>query len=187
AAEPQPAHAGSDCILAACIQQLRQPEIRGVRDILEIGVRALHQGVGLRRVAVLFVKPGTRELQTVLSAAGTGQAPALERFRWPLQQSPLLTQLLAKPVCLLVDADNRSKYLPHLPEPLRAELGRDNCVLMPVFSGEGKTGAGDGARAKAIALLYADDAPAELAPGSRKHTLFRQLCQQLSRALAGGA
>ncbi|MDB6063715.1 MAG: hypothetical protein JWM78_3818 [Verrucomicrobiaceae bacterium] len=159
--------------LAANVKKLRTPtEVSGVREALELGMNALHDGVGFHRVAVMFVKPGTRELQTVLSA-GAEQAPALRQFRYSVQQSQLFTQLLAKPICLLLDADNRAKYTPHLPDTFRAAIGCDNFALMSVFAGE-----------RPVALIYADTAPALLAAGSRQHTLFKQVCQQVSQTLA---
>lgn len=162
----------ADRILAACLQKLRNPaSVNGVRDALELGVKALHEGIGCRRVAVLLVKPGSRELQTVLSAGAEKNLP-LRQFRFAAQNNQLFTQLLQKPVCLLIDADNRAKYWQHLPESFRTAIGCDNFALMSVFAGE-----------RPVALVYVDNTPAALGSGSRQHTLFKQLCQQLSQTL----
>jgi hypothetical protein len=158
--------------LAASVQKLRNPTaLGGVREALELGVQALHAGAGFHRVAVLFVKPGSRDLQTVLSA-GAEKDLALRQFRCAGQVNQLLTQLLSKPVCLLIDSENRAKYWQHLPEDLRLAINCDNFVLMSVFAG-----------ARPAALIYADTAPAALANGSRQHTLFKQVCQQLTQTL----
>ena len=173
---PQPAPAtppnNAERILAAAVQKLRNPAtVGGMREVLALGLQALHTGVALQRVAILFVKPGSRELQTVLSA-GTDPDSALRQLRCASQTSPLFTQLLSKPVCLLVDQDNGGKYLRHLPESFRAAINCDNFVLMAVFAGE-----------RPVALIYADTAPASLDSGSRQHTLFKQICQTLSQTL----
>ncbi|HEY3698208.1 MAG TPA: HDOD domain-containing protein [Spongiibacteraceae bacterium] len=165
------AHAG-DRLIAAVVQRLRAPaQINGAREALELGVKALHKGIGFQRVAVFFVRPQNRELQTILSA-GAEQSPALQQFRFPSQDSQLLTQLLTKPICLLIDAQNRSKYWPHFPDSLRVAINCDNFVLMPVFAGE-----------RPIALMYADNGSATIANGQRQHLLFKQLCQQLTQCL----
>ena len=161
-----------DRLLAAAVQRLREPtKIGGTRAALELAVKALHEGIGLRRVAVLFVRPQNRELQTVLSA-GAEQAPALRQFRFLSQNNQLLTQLLSKPVCLLLDASNRDKYWLHFPEDFRAAIGCDNFLLMTVF-----------AKDRPVALIYADNAPQPIANGARQHQLFKQFCQQLSQCL----
>lgn len=173
---PQPAPAttpnSADRTLAATVQKLRNPTaVGGVREALTLALHALHSGIGFARAAILLVKPGSRELQTVLSA-GTDQAPALRQFRYVTPSNALLTQLLSKPICLLVDQGNRDKYLHHLPESLRAAIHCDNFALMAVFAGE-----------RPVALIYADTTPNPLASGSRQHTLFKQLCQTLSQTL----
>lgn len=160
-------------ILADAVRRLRNPgEIGGVRDVLELVVNTLHAGAGFQRVAALFVKPTTRELQTVISA-GIDKVPALRQLRLASQTNQLLTQLLSKPVCLLVDADNRAKYWPHLPDDFRRAVGSDNFVLMTLF-----------AKDRPIALLFADNAPNVVVNGQRQHTLFKQICQLASQCLS---
>lgn len=171
-AAPAATSSGDAVLLAATVKQLRDPtRAGGVRETLELAVQALHRGAGFRRVAVLFVRPNG-ELQTVLSA-GAEQAPALRQFRFESKNSQLLTQLLGKPVCLLVDNDNHAKYWPHLPAPLRAAIACDNFALMSVF-----------AQQRAVALIYVDNAPGAIVAAQRQHTLFKQLCQLVGTALS---
>ncbi len=164
-------------LLAAVVQRLREPaKIGGTRAALELALKALHDGIGLRRVAVMLVRPQNRELQTVLSA-GAEQAPALRQFRFLSQNNQLLTQLLSKPVCLLLDAGNRDKYWQHFPEDFRAAIGCDNFLMMTVF-----------AKDRPVALVYADNKHADnaaqpIVSGARQHQLFKQFCQQLSQCL----
>jgi len=160
-------------ILAEAARKLRTPtEIGSVRDALELVVNTLHDGAGLKRVTALFVKPTTRELQTVLSV-GADKTPALRQLRLPSQNNQLLSQLLTKPICLLIDADNRGKYWQHLPEDFRVAIGCDSFVLMTVF-----------AKDRPVALLCADNAPDALVNGERQHTLFKQICQLASQTLS---
>jgi len=160
-------------ILAEAARKLRSPsEVGGMRDVLELVVRTLHEGAGFKRVTALFMKPTTRELQTVLSA-GADKSPALRQLRLASQHNQLFTQLLSKPVCLLIDASNRAKYWQHLPEDFRVAIGCDSFVLMTVF-----------AKDRPVALLYADNAPDALVNGERQHTLFKQICQLASQTLS---
>lgn len=168
-ATPSPA----ERVFATAMQRLRTPTaVSGTRAALELAVKALHEGLGFSRVAAMFVRPQNRELQTVLSA-GTERSPALRQLRFAVQNNQLLTQLLAKPVCLLVGADNRAKYWRHFPESLRAAINCDSFAVMTVFANE-----------RPVALIYADAAPQPLLNGSRQHRLFKQLCQQLSLCLS---
>lgn len=169
----QPSSSEPNRVLTEAARKLRTPtEIGGVREVLELVVNTLHDGAGCKRVAALFVKPTTRDLQTVISA-GADKTPALRQLRLPTQNNQLLTQLLAKPICLLLDADNRAKYWPHLPEDFRRAVGCENFVLMALF-----------AKDRPVALLYADNAPGALVNGERQHTLFKQICQLASQCLS---
>lgn len=162
----------ADRILINAVKRLRDPaNIGGVREALDLIVKTLHDGAGFSRVAAMLVRPQNRELQTVLSA-GAEQSPSLRQFRFASQNSQLLTQLLSKPACLLIDKSNREKYWLHLPESLRVAIACDNLVLMTVF-----------AKDRPVALIYADNASQPLINGSRQHQLFKQLCQQLSQCL----
>jgi GAF domain-containing protein len=138
---------------------------------MELAVDALHRGLGFKRVVVFLVRPGSNELQAVLSA-GAEQAPALRQFRYAARNNPLLSQLLGKPICLRLNADNRAKFWPHLPPEFRAAIDCDKFLLMTVFTGERPT-----------AMLYADNMPANVAPSDQQQQLFKQVCQQLSTCL----
>lgn len=170
--EPSKTPSPAERLLVATVQRLRDPAtINGPREALDLTVKALHEGVGFRRVAAMFVRPQNRELQTVLSA-GAEQSPALRQFRFLSQNNQLLLQLLSKPVCLLIDASNRDKYWRHFPESLRLAIDCDGFILMTVFANE-----------RPVALIYADNAPQAIVNGARQHVLFKQLCQQLSQCL----
>ncbi len=160
-------------IIATTLRRLRDPAtIGGMREALELTVNTLHEGAGFRRVAAMFVRPQNRELQTVVSA-GAEQTPALRQFRFASQNNQLLTQLLTKPLCLLIDAENHGKYWRHLPNTLRAAIGCSSFVMMTVFAKE-----------RPVALIYADNAPESVVSGARQHLLFKQLCLQLSQRLS---
>jgi hypothetical protein len=172
AAPAKPAANERTQIFAAALQRLRTPAtIGGTREALELAIDALHRGLGLQRVAALLVRAGTGELQTVLSA-GAERSPALRQLRLATRNNQLLTQLLSKPLCLRLNADNRAKFWPHLPEDFRTALNCDKFLLMTTFAGD-----------RPAAMLYADNAIAAQAPGDQQFQLFKQLCQQLSACL----
>lgn len=157
-------------IFATALQRLRVPgAVEGTRAALELALDALRRGIGLQRCAALLVRNGG-ELQTVLSL-GAEQAPKLRQFRYDGRNNQLLTQLLGKPVCLRLNADNRAKFWQHLPEEFRAAIGCEEFLLMAAFTGD-----------RPVVLLYADNAGAA-SLGDRQHQSFKQLCQQLSACL----
>jgi hypothetical protein len=168
-------------LLAEAVKQLRTPgAIGSTRDAFELVVDVMHRGVGLKRVAALLVRAASGELQTVLSK-GAEQAPALRQFRYASRNNQLFTQLLSKPLCLRLSAENRAKFWSHLPTEFRAAIDCDQFLLMGIFTGE-----------RATALLYADNMYADnrgTDPGDgdalddRQQQLFKQLCQQLSACL----
>jgi HDOD domain-containing protein len=172
-ASPQPVqNSAVNAILSEALQRLRTPgAIDGVRAAFEITIDALQRGLGFKRAAVLLLRGGSGELQTVLSG-GAEKAPALRQFRYPSRNNQLLTQLLSKPLCLRLSTDNHAKFWMHLPEEFRAAIDCDKFLLMGVFTG-----------ARASALLYADNTAAGEAPDDRQYQLFKQLCQQLSSCL----
>lgn len=177
---PQPQHAtptatagsaaaDADAIVATALQRLRVPGgVSGSRAALQLAVDTLRRGAGLQRVVALAVRPG--ELQAALSA-GVDAAPKLRQLRCSTRSNQLLGQLLGKPLCLRLGADNRAKFWPHLPEEFRAAIDCDEFLLMTAFAGE-----------RPFVVLYADNAAAGL--GDRAHPLFKQICQQLSACLA---
>lgn len=179
AAAPAPATAPSvtadkatdpAAVLTGALQRLRVPgAIDGTRAALELALDTLRRGIGLQRCAALLVR-ANGELQTVLGA-GIGQTAKLRQFRGASRGNALLTQLLGKPVCLRLGADNRARFWPHLPEDFRSAIDCEEFLLMTVFAG-----------ARPVAMLYADNAPGA-APDDRQHQLFKQLCVQVSACL----
>jgi len=167
---PQADNSAASALLSEAMQRLRTPgAIDSTRIAVELVVDAMQRGLGLKRVAALLVRAGTGELQTVLSK-GAEQAPALRQFRYLSRNNQLLTQLLSKPLCLRLSAENRAKFWTHLPAEFRAAIDCDRFLLMGIFTGE-----------RATALLYADNKSET--PDDRQHQLFKQLCQQLSLCL----
>jgi hypothetical protein len=168
AAEVEPA-ANADAIVATALQRLRVPGgVDGSRAALQLAIDALRRGAGLQRLVALAVKPG--ELQAALSA-GVDAVPKLRQLRCSTRSNQLLGQLLGKPLCLRLGADNRAKFWQHLPEEFRAAIDCDEFLLMTVFAGE-----------RPIVLLYADNGADGL--NDRAHQLFKQVCTQLSACLA---
>ncbi len=157
-------------LFAATLTRLQQPQqLASAREALALAPPALCRGAGLRRAAVLALRRGNRELQTLVSN-GCGANDALRQLLLAVEDNPLLTQLLERPLCLTLDAGNRDRFLKHLPA-LHAAAGCDAFALMALFAGT-----------RPLALLYADAGGAELSTEQRNQ--FRQLGTQLSATLA---
>jgi hypothetical protein len=162
--------AGDTALFAAVLKRLRQPALIGsAREALALAPAALCRGAGLQRAAVLALGQRGQQLQT-LTSAGCADSP-LRQLQLPITGNDLLAQLLERPFCLTLDADNRTRLLQQLPPALRDAAGCDAFALMGLFAGP-----------RPVALLYADAGGAELSVAQRSR--FRQLSTALSATLA---
>jgi HD-like signal output (HDOD) protein len=168
---PAPVVSAATRALATAVRRLQQPaSLQNARDALLVTLDGLHHGVGLGRVAALAYRADTRELQ-VLGGHGLTQSAALRQLRFNTRGNALIEQLLRKPVCLRIDADNRQRYWPLLPEALRNAVRTDPLLLSSIVVNE-----------RPLALLFADNNGAPLDESQQR--LFRQLGAQLGQCLA---
>src|SRR5690606_5414804 len=163
-----PAAAGDMQRFMAAMRQLQQPA-PSLRGALTLALDALHGGLGLRRVAAMLYRPQPPQLQTLLGR-GLDDAPDLRQLQLPVAAGSLLEQLLRKPACLRLAADQNARYRALLPAPLRAALSAD--VLLTSLVVEGRP----------LALLIADDGGAAIDAGRQQRV--RQLGALLGQCLA---
>lgn|GEM_PF-828958 len=170
-AAPEMASVSNAELVTRTLQRLREPGTLGnPRAAFDLALKAMREGIGLERAAVFLLGSGG-ELRLSL-ADGIAVADPLRQFRATPAPGTLLGQLLAKPGCLSLDADNRDRVWPHLPEAFRSDADSDGFLLMSVFAGK-----------RPLALVYADNRNRRQAPGANQQLLFRRLCQQLSLCL----
>lgn len=156
--------------LAIIVRRLQQPTtLQSAREAIALTLDALHQSVGLTRVAALVYRAETRELQ-MLAGHGLAQSPAMRQLRFSAQGNALIEQLLRKPVCLTLDAGNRQRYWPLLPELFRTAVRTDPFLLSSVL-----------ANGKPVALLFGDNGGDALRDDQQR--LFKQLGAQLGQCL----
>jgi HD-like signal output (HDOD) protein len=168
---PTPVISAATRALAAAVRRLQQPaSLQNARDALMVTLDALHHGAGLTRVAALALRADTRELQ-VLGGHGLTQSPALRQLRFNVRGNALMEQLLRKPVCLRIDANNRQRYWSLLPEALRTAVRSDPVLLNSIVVNE-----------RPVALLFADNNGNPLSEDQQR--LFKQLGTQLGQCLA---
>lgn len=129
-------------ILRALQGRLAKGEGEAVRTALE----ALHHGLGLNR-AVFARLGGERDAPVLVaeSLIGTDYQPHFNRFRLPLGGNGLFEALMKKPSAVWINAQNRAKLWPLVPEEVKALISVDSFYAMSVF-----------AQGKPVGLLYAD-------------------------------
>jgi HD-like signal output (HDOD) protein len=133
----------------------------------------MQQEIGVSRTMFAML---TNDRQGIKArfVAGDDEKKELSCFNCAFDKRNLFGVLLSKPQGFWLREDNRDKYLPLIPAPLREIVNTHGFFIMSIFL-----------RNKPVGLLYADaEQPDALDEEGYKR--FKQLCQQLSNQLAGG-
>jgi hypothetical protein len=125
--------------------------------------------MGFERVMFALIVPARKELLGRFYAQ-PGHARPLQHIKILLDKPHLFTRLMEKmqPVRLL--DDNRARYWPLVPEPVKLMLGNDRFVAMSVFSGE-----------RPVGMMYADKSRQSVSDEEYKH--FQMLCRLLAKGV----
>ncbi|WP_160142046.1 HDOD domain-containing protein [Nitrincola tapanii] len=132
-------------------------------------LKGLHQGLGLKRLALLQIQPG-RKLKTVFQQ-GFDQHP-MDNFSLDLEIPSLFKRMVEKPSFVWLTSEQREKLAPLLPASFLALEPPSGALLLSLFT-----------KNMPLAIVYADMG-ADLCledPFFAEH--FRSLCSQASQAL----
>jgi HD-like signal output (HDOD) protein len=148
------------------------PANRLQQGLMQIADR-MQKDIGVNRIMFAMLQSDRKTLKARFIAGREG-SDGLNRFNCVHDKRNLFTVLLSKPQGFWLKEDNRDKYLPLIPEPLRDTVNTRGFFVMSIY-----------VRNKPVGLMYADaEQPDTLDEEGYKR--FKQLCQQLSNQLAGG-
>ncbi|WP_273427921.1 HDOD domain-containing protein [Chitinibacter tainanensis] len=174
AAAPASAEQGKD-ILVERMQALHLAGLQGAptNQVMSLAIRALAEGLGLRRIAfALFVAAENNLRMRYVQGEHT---EGLRQLVIPLQEQHLFTRLLQKPASIWLNSGNLAQYVPLLPIQFSEQLGADQFVAMSIFVSD-----------KPVGLLYAD-AGGNQPVSDFQYQHFKQISTLTSRALAHNA
>ncbi|UXY14300.1 HDOD domain-containing protein [Chitiniphilus purpureus] len=159
--------------LAQRLQALHLAGRQGVpaNQIVSLVVRALAEGLTMRRIALILLTQDGRLLRTRFTH-GAVQDDPLCRLELALDPPTLFSQLLQKPQCVWLRGDKRREWAALLPEHLTTQIGGADFCAMSLFVGD-----------KPLGVLFADrSVEAPLVDGD--YQSLRRICQLACTALA---
>lgn len=133
-------------------------------------LRGLTQGVGLKRVAVMQIKPPHR-LQTIFSA-GFEARHGMNDFTLDAEIPSLFKRMCGRSACIWFNDQQRTKLEPLLPDSFRPLQPRNDFLLMSLFF-----------KQRPLALIYADMGHEAAAMSELHPQHFRTLCTAATAAL----
>lgn len=139
-------------------------------QIMALAIRAMTEGLGLRRVVFGLLLAGQNALRTRYLVGVAADDP-LRSFQVDLNLPHLFTQLMLKPQSVWLNAGNRAKLESMLPRGLRAVIGDGEFFSMSLFVED-----------KPVGLFYGDNRTvAALTEG--QYAAFKQVCLMTGQAL----
>jgi len=141
-------------------------------EVLMLLVRTLHHGLGLNRV-VFARYHARRRLLSAEHLVGTDFEPLFNQFRVTVEDDSLMSELLATPTALWLNADNSATLTPRLPPGLLELTGIDQCFFASVWIGT-----------QVLGIVYADRRSRSCQLDARSYATFSHLVSEASAVLA---
>lgn len=104
------------------------------KDIMSLTVRALAEGLGMRRIVFALQTPGQPELRARY-VLGVPQEDALRQLTIRLDGSRLFAKLMEKPQGLWLNASNAPQFAPRFPAEFRTCYAAEEFCVMSIFVG----------------------------------------------------
>lgn len=145
-----------------------------VKEVMALAMRALAEGLGMRRIVFSLLAQGQPELRARYVFGVPPQDP-LRQLVIRLDQPNLFGKLMQKSQGVWYNADSAAQLGPHLPAAFRAGFRSDSFCAMSIFIGS-----------KPIGLIVADRNGAG-ALSERHYRNFKQICLLTSQALTQSA
>lgn len=144
------------------------------KDIMTLAVRALAEGLQMRRIVFAMLTPGQPELR-VRFVMGVPVEDPLRQLSVRMDVPHLFGKLMEKPQSLWLNEANVAQYFVHLPAVFRTSFVSQHFFAMSIFVGS-----------KPLGLIVADrDGTEVLSEYQYQH--FKQICQLTTRALTQSA
>ncbi len=142
-----------------------------LQESLSRMVHEMQTTAGVERIMFAMLTPDRKGLRARY-VTGAGEDAPLRRFQLELQPRNLFTLLMAKPQGVWLNADNREKYGPLIPQTLREILHPQSFFASSIYLDN-----------KALGMVYADHSdPACLT--SEGFLQFKRLVQRFSNELS---
>jgi len=156
--------------LAKSIQNFKQLVTQGkpVHELIEHAVQAM-LCCGVER-CLFIVKLPNKDMLVSRYAAQASEDIAIGSLKIPTNTPHVFTLLIEKPRNVFVNDDNRLKYWPLIPEPVKLAIGVKSFFAMSVF-----------AKKHAMGLMYADKVKGILTV--EEYAQFQAVCGLLSKGI----
>jgi HD-like signal output (HDOD) protein len=154
---------------------LREIETGGARDFKSLAglmLEGLRDGLGLSRALVAQVSEDGGWMKPRFALGVDANSP-LRRFGFPLSGDHLFARLMAKPQGFWYGSENRNRYAPHIPAPLRGVVGPEFFVMSLQ------------AQNRPFAMIYADRGEGGCKLDSAAYVSFKRICLNAGHCLKG--
>ena len=159
-------------ILSDCIKLLRAKDSnKSARELIEISMKALQEGVGFSRVIFLQINRKENCLDAKFQLLGSGLSKIIP-LRVSLEMNKLFNQLLKKEQTLCITPKNQHKYIELLPEKLRPKQANATIILNSFYAGK-----------KSIGCFFVDHGTSTKPLSSRELESFKSVCTALKTAI----
>jgi hypothetical protein len=160
-------------ILAERMQALHLAGAQGApaNQIMTLAVRALAEGLGMRRILFALLVAGENAIKARFAHGIDATDPA-RQLHIKLDEPHLLTRLMLKQQSIWFNLGNAATLAPMLPVGFREQVGNNDFCAMSIFVGD-----------KAVGIIYADRQGGDsIAETHYQH--FKQIGLLTSRALS---
>jgi len=134
AQSPQVSAVPAKASLADIMRELNRGSDAGAsfNQTMGLAVRAMSDGIGLRRIVFSLLLAGQNVLKTRY-IVGASQEDPLRAFQVDLTAPHLFTRLMQKPQSIWLNQTNRTQFEALLPRGLRAAVGQGDFMAMSLF------------------------------------------------------
>ncbi|HSC80956.1 MAG TPA: HDOD domain-containing protein [Chitinolyticbacter sp.] len=141
-------------------------------QIMSLAVRALAEGLAMRRIVLALLTPDGLQLRARF-CQGAGESDPIRRLEISLAPPTLFSRLLERPQCIRVEAPHRGEVKALLPPELLRQIGHEAFCAMSIFVHD-----------KPLGILFADRITT-ISDGDYQQV--RRVCQLTSQALSASA
>ncbi len=170
--EPEKRHGNEKYMKKLLCQLQQEPDSFGDWHYLMRGMlKGVCEGIGLSAACIALLNKDKTVLKVFYAEGISEQAP-MRRFVVDLRKPSLFNKLLEKPSSLLLNRDNRQRFLQHLPVSTR-ELIPQQTMMMSIDAGAAPIG---------LVMGFAAEHQTELSQA--EYLRFKNLCQVTSQSLS---
>lgn len=160
-------------VLRDTLARLQQAvkEHKDTDEVIHIGLKGMHDGLGLNRV--VYARLDTVDNMLKASAIiGADNDPIFNRFQVKLDQPHLFRLLIDKTQSVCINDTNRHQYWPMVPVEFQKLIGTNSFAAMSVFIKD-----------RPVGIFYADRHTSACQLDDTSYQYFKKLCTTLAQAM----